>query len=727
LRYSVRFSILSTGLVSLLLPTACGGGGSSTQSSALPPGRTPTPAASSTPSTHYLTDCARATSTQATAKKLLSVPSGAVTAVPNTVYTLTSFPGGARVTNNGSSLGATPVTFTPTYTDAANAIKFASGSSTFTMCLAQMGFSSRTILFNAAGDTSGSIGTISTSSYLHKASFARQGALPLNLIRHALRHAPAESASSALLFVKYRATRLQSSKSTVGSIEEKHGIRSSWTLGPASGTLITRVARVPEGTSAEKLASALTSESMVASVDRVHRRSTLSIVPVMPNDPDFTQNDTRQWDLYEIQAPYAWGISEGSPSVAIAVIDTGYDPGNQDLARKVTFSESLINGVTTVGSAAAQDTDGHGTNVSGIAAAATNNGIGAAGTGFNVSLQEYRIFSNPGDPGYIAGGNATTVDESQAIYDAIAHGAKVISLSIGGTESGGIDQGEYDAVEYAISKGVTVVSASGNERANGVNTVDFPGAYPGVIAVGASALNDSSAVNVRGSATEYVAPYSNAGPGLTLVAPGGDPNLAGDNDNLHWILNLDTTKPASGAPCASASDCVAFYAGTSQATPHVAGTAALMYSLKPELTPAQVTSILMANADNINDPRQGAGRLNMYRTLAAVAGVPAPTAPAPANFVAFAYTNSGGTTPTIIDRTFTSGVPLDATGTFRLPDIDPSAGSYRIGLWADTNGDGVIDAGDSFGAGSGLCRPTAPCAGASGIAVAPVGAGFTLP
>jgi len=597
------------------------------------------------------------------------------------------------------------------------------------MCLAQSGYTSRTILYNAAGDTSGSITSISTTSIIRAPqSIAQQTGLPLNLVHHALRHAPSGSTNASLLLVKYKSTALQSSNRSILSIEKNYGITSAHTLGPQSGSTISRVVRVPATTTAAQLSTTLAADPTVDSVYPVHYRSTLSITPVTPNDPEYTKDDDHQWDLYETQAPYAWGISKGSSSVAVAVVDTGYDPNNKDFAGKVTYSESVINGVVTSGSTAAQDTDGHGSNVSGIAAADTNNGISVAGTGFNVSLQEYRIFQNPSDPNYDPSAGATSTDEAQAIYDAVAHGAKVISLSIGGTDSQGIDQSEYDAVEYAISQGVTVAAASGNERLTGVNTVDFPAAYPGVIAVGASALNDTSVPDSRTLATEYVAPYSNSGPGLALVAPGGDPTSTNDDDFLHWILNLDTTEPASGTVCSDLSNCLALFAGTSQATPHVSGTAALMYSINPSLTPAQIKSILMANADNINDARQGAGRLNMYRTLAAVAGDAAPTPPAYTNFVAFAYTNSGGTTPTIIDETYTKGVPVSSSGTFRLPDINPTAGAYKVAVWADVNGDGIVDAGDYFGVGSASCQPTTPCTtSATGITVAPVGSGFTLP
>ena len=732
-----RSMLATTGIGFILVASACGGKGSNASVPVAPtavPTTAPSPVGTSPAST--LADCTPGQSTQSQIRRTLSVPTGAATAVPFASYTLTSYPQGATVTRNGSILGTTPLIYTPSYGFAANFITYTEGSSSYTLCLAQTGFQSRTILYNESGDTSGSITSISTSSLVHRSVLSTKNTTLANanlsfarVAHHALRHASVSNTPSSQLLVKYKPAMLLTTNRSISGLESSLGITSAHNLGPQNASVISRVITVPKATSSQALSASLSRDPAVDAVYPVHYRSALSITPVVTNDPFFSVNDLYQWDMYQIQAPQAWALSEGSPSVAIAIIDTGYDPNNPDLAgSKVTYAESSINGVVTPGSAAAQDTDGHGSNVSGIAAADTNNSVSVAGTGFNVSLQEYRIFPNPGDPGYVSGQGASATDEAQAIYDAITHGAKVISLSLGATEDSGIDQSEYDAVEYAISQGITVVAAAGNEHASGVNTVDFPAAYPGVIAVGASALNDTTNPGVRSSATEYVASYSNDGPGLALVAPGGDPSSTSDSDFLHWILNLDTSDPQSSAACADPTNCLALFAGTSQATPHVAGAAALLYSLSPSLTPANVKSILMQNADNINDPRQGAGRLNVYRALAAVSGIAAPTAPGYTNFVAFGYTNSGGTVPNIADSTFITGVPVNLDGTFRLPDINPALGTYHIAVWDDVNGNGIVDAGDYFGSASAACQATSPCtASATGIAVGLVTSGFTLP
>ena len=306
----------------------------------------------------------------------------------------------------------------------------------------------------------------------------------------------------------------------------------------------------------------------------------------------------------------------------------------------------------------------------------------------------------------------------------------------------GIDSAQRDAIGAALAAGVVVVGSAGNEAsgtssdagcARGSSTIDFPAAYDGVISVGATSLNDSAAPLNPALAAEYVAGYSNSGPGLTLVAPGGDPSAADESqsnpaDILHWVYNLYTTTAANPKErCADASDCTALYAGTSQAAPHVSGAAALMLSLDPALTPAQVERILIAGADDIGDPKQGHGRLDVYRALAAVAGDPNPPArPAPANFVAIAYVPNGTNRPQIVDLTYPSGAPVASDGTFRIADVPVSVASFRIGVWYDANGDGLVDAGDYFGS-SAACAPSAPCPGvAAGIVATPVQSGFVL-
>ncbi|TAM91776.1 hypothetical protein EPN42_02725, partial [bacterium] len=444
-----------------------------------------------------------------------------------------------------------------------------------------------------------------------------------------------------------------------------------------------------------------------------------------------------QWDMYRVSMPQAWGISEGSTSAPIAIIDTGYDVNNPDLQGKVSYSEVDYTGTGKItASPMYEDTDGHGTNVSGIAAALTNNGSGFAGVGWKTPLLEFKIFPDTDSTGTACViSNATecgasTTDEATAITSAVSHGAKVISMSLGAF--GAPDQGEYAAVEQAISQGVVVVAAAGNNDQPQGSGIEYPGGYRGVISVGASAIiGDSCTSGVTpcdtSSGTEVLASYSDYGPTddgtgtsvnqPTLLAPGGgDPGApsSSDNDNLHWIFNLystgDTTSGYTCTPSATGGVCSSFFVGTSQATPHVAGSAALMLAVNPSLSPAQILGIFQAaaNDDNLNVTGQGAGRLNVLKALQAAGGTVAgggSSSPPPSSFVAFAYTSGAGNRPAILDVEYPSGVPVNADNSFRLSDI-PANVTYKVGIWIDTNHDGVVDANDWFGVAGGVGSPS---------------------
>jgi serine protease len=231
----------------------------------------------------------------------------------------------------------------------------------------------------------------------------------------------------------------------------------------------------------------------------------------------------------------------------------------------------------------------------------------------------FRVFPNTGC-GTTCSANGS--DVGLAIDNAVAAGAKVISLSLGAS---GPDTAEESAVANAIAAGVVVVAASGNETKT---TLDYPARDPGVIAVGASALDDSTR-----TVTETVASYSNydASHATTwgVVAPGGDPTGGTDTDDFHWIENISsstsdpnfTTCTPDFGSVAGVTDCRTLIAGTSQATPHVSGAAALLLSVKPTLTPSQVFTALCTTATAIpGTTRAGCGRLNVYKAMAQVVG-----------------------------------------------------------------------------------------------------------
>lgn len=401
----------------------------------------------------------------------------------------------------------------------------------------------------------------------------------------------------------------------------------------------------------------LRSQTGVRAVGRVTYRQRMSVTA---NDPYYTgftgttapyyENAATpgQWDMHVMNMDGAWSQFASAPVIAapIAVVDTGVDLTHPELttpsgvpAPKVVRTQCYVTYPSTAAQSSGPyvtDTDGHGTNVAGIADADANNGFAFASVAFDAPLLAYRIFptdpstgcevTNPPEQCF-----TTSADEASAINDAVQHGAKVINLSLGAQPPCSTSDPEYVAVEHAIASGVVVVAAAGNgigKPAVGQPYLDCPAADPGVIAVGATSINDANPLNVF----EYVASYSNyltgsgtASGGAYLVAPGGDPAQSElcsgcTVDHLHWIENIYSTSGwgiSSGSTCAGGkdfageqNDCNVLIAGTSQATPHVVGVVALMLAKNPNLTPAKIASGLCASADTIADSKQGCGRVN---------------------------------------------------------------------------------------------------------------------
>jgi subtilisin family serine protease len=256
--------------------------------------------------------------------------------------------------------------------------------------------------------------------------------------------------------------------------------------------------------------------------------------------------------------------------------------------------------------------------------------------------------------------SASTNDIASAIHDAVQQNVNVISMSLGGggcdTHGNDTDPVEGAAIAEAIAANIIVVAASGNGAPQSTG-VTAPACNTGVIAVGATSIADGSPTgtsqstgytsNAAGGATagapvEYVAYYSQFGiPAASLnsssawgiVAPGGDPadsELSGTADDLHWIENIWTSTPLDSnfaGECtpdygtSSVSDCRTLIAGTSMATPHVAGAAALILAVNASYqSPTLMKQLLCSTADNLGDTHQGCGRLNVYRAMARAMG-----------------------------------------------------------------------------------------------------------
>ncbi|MBD5605220.1 MAG: S8 family serine peptidase [Candidatus Eremiobacteraeota bacterium] len=627
----------------------------------LPSGYTPTPLPSGSTPTPVPSGSKPTPTPTPTPLPTYALPSASPAV--QSAYTVQSYPAsGLSVLLDGTPFGTTPTTITPSYQKTLHMISIvpSSTASPYVVSFAQTANGSHTIVYNQTIDTNGKISSFSATPFSRsrgRVAAATQRGRATGLRRMAVTHAHRARYDAQRIVVHFDPSRFSGGR-TVASLEGAHGAVRAATFSQSSRD-ITRIVTLARGTDVDSALRAFSAEYAVTSVDRVRLRYPLSSTSsgnVYPNDPGYTSGS--QWYLDVLELPAAWGYGLGSPSVPIAIIDTGYDPLQTEVAPGVTFSERIVGGTITSASDEATDTDGHGTFVSGIANAQTNNGAGYAGIAYGASLQEYKVYTDSTAP------VADSADVAEAIREAVAHGAKVILAATGGEADAGPDPLERDAVAYALANGVTVVAGAGDE---GDSTLDYPAGYDGVISVGASAVNDTSTPGtVVGSGNfEYVPTYSN-GPGIaSLVAPGGDPSGASDTDGIHWIANAYTTQPIAGdAACASGTtpaQCGILMSGTAPAAAEVAGAAALLLSQNGSLVPSQIATLLKESAVNISDPGQGSGRLDVHNAIVRLVGdttaAPAPPPPSYQQFVAFAYANSGGTVPVILDQTYLTACP----------------------------------------------------------------------
>lgn len=321
---------------------------------------------------------------------------------------------------------------------------------------------------------------------------------------------------------------------------EEEGPRSAITTGAYEGDLDTLLAKIR----ANPLVEA--AEPLI----EVHSS-------FVPNDPMYPA----QWNLAQINMEKAWELSTGK-GVIVAVLDTGIAWENHDDFVQVPdlASQKFKHGWDFVNDDAhANDDHGHGTHVAGTIAQATDNAEGVAGVAFDATLMPVKVLDHFG------GGNSA--DIADAIRWAADNGAQVINLSLGG---GGRSDVMERAVMYARNKGVVVVCAAGN---GGRGVVEYPAAYPGSFAVAA----------VGPSGTR--APYSSWGKELDIAAPGGDKS---QGEAAGVVQN--TIDPQDVAQTVYAS-----YQGTSMATPHVAGVAALLYAAGAK-NPDQVEKAIIMSA-----------------------------------------------------------------------------------------------------------------------------------
>jgi serine protease len=389
-----------------------------------------------------------------------------------------------------------------------------------------------------------------------------------------------------------------------------------------------------------------------------------------PNDPLYAN----QWDMngtWGINAPAAWSITTGSSSVVVAVIDTGLtnhaeftghtvpgydfisdtqiandgngrdsdpsDPGDW------VSSDDIASG-QFASKCGPENSSWHGTHVAGTIGAIGNNGVGIAGIGWNTMILPVRVLGKCG--GYdsdIIDGMRWSAGLAVSGVPTNTHPARVLSLSLGG--SGACSTSYQSAINAVNSAGAVVVVAAGNDNLDAGNST--PANCSGVITVAATGASGDKAY------------YTNYGALVEISAPGG-----GDSDvGILSTLNTGTQGPLA--------DTYAYYYGTSMATPHVSGVAALLFAVDPALTPAQVLQILRSTSKAFpagslcNTSNCGSGIVNAGSAVAYAAALVATSTPSPTWTRTQTPTTTRTSTATLtFTPTFTASLTSTRTQTF---------------------------------------------------------------
>ena len=317
------------------------------------------------------------------------------------------------------------------------------------------------------------------------------------------------------------------------------------------------------------------------------------------------------WNLAKIQWQQARALSgfNGADNIKVAVLDTGIEPNHPDLIGRIARYLFNYSGIPSTSSNL--DIIGHGTHVAGTIAAIIGNNLGINGI-CNCQLHAYKIFDDT--PDYDRFSNRFVYYVNPAMYiralaECVQQRVDVVNLSIGG--SGAPSPQELTLFNRLRANGTTVIAAMGNERQLG-NPISYPAAISGVVAVGATNIDDT------------VANFSNRGNHISVSAPGVGiwstlPTYPGQF-GFAAVAGAGG-QPTLGAPKRRETNYDA-WDGTSMAAPHVAAAVALLLANRGAMSPANVRTRLMQTADRVlemgglsHHPDFGAGRLNLLRLL----------------------------------------------------------------------------------------------------------------
>lgn len=343
---------------------------------------------------------------------------------------------------------------------------------------------------------------------------------------------------------------------------------------------------------------------------------TVIALDTFPNDPSWSS----QYNLRAIRAPQGWDYATGSSAITIAIIDTGVDLTHPDLLGKLVAGRNFV---STDPKTIPADDNGHGTHVAGIAAAASNNKIGIAGVSWGAKIMPVKVLNSAG--------LGTFANAALGVTWAADNGAQIINLSLGSTNTSLTLQ---NAIDYAISRGVLVIASAGNSGGQ----VFFPASYSPVIAVGATDASNARIV------------LSAHGPQLDLMAPG---------DKIYSLSLGGSYTERSG---------------TSMASPHVAGLAAILLGIPGNNSPGLVEQQMKSSALDLDSPGwddyTGFGLIQMDAAIR-LANPPIPTPTPTALFTATRAQRTATATSTGLPRIFWAASPTPTATPSPVPTLSP--------------------------------------------------------
>lgn len=389
-----------------------------------------------------------------------------------------------------------------------------------------------------------------------------------------------------------------------------------------------------------------------------------------PNDADYNADEGNRWHLDAINAEAAWDLEKGDANVVVAVIDNAMWTDHPDLQNKVVDQIDLGDGDNDPTPPTATGTEemtwSHGTHTSGLVAAESDNGVGVASIGYNVSLMCIKV-SRDADGAMAAG--------FEGITYAADNGADVISMSWGSPQ---FFQTMQNTIDYAYNKGIVLLASAGNNGngmsdPNNVNSIMYPAGLNHVVAVGSTDGDD------------VMSDFSQFGGWIDLCAPGGYQN---DGGLIDMLFNNSVYS------CAYGSSEYLKMQGTSMSCPIAAGLAGLMLSADPNLTPDKVIQYMKATCVDIDNlqaaerqGKTGAGRINAGAAIQMVIDsintiyanfIGSATMIAEGGVVDFTDLTDGN--PTSWHWTFEGGVPATSTDQDPTNIVYNNAGSFKVTL-----------------------------------------------